>query len=116
MDELIYRSLRVRYEVIYSKNIKNIEVFIKGIKIAGGLLQFLELVAIFEGFLANQLPKGKYPIVIRNKTPYLTFSDGYERIYMDKGAVRIYLKILKQFEKKIDIFVAGKNIYEEFSQ
>jgi len=109
MDELTYRGLKVRYEIIYSKNIKNIEVFIKGIQIAGGLLQFLELIAIFEGFLANQLPKEKYSIVVKNKTPYLTFSDGRERIYMDKGVVRIYLKILKQFEKKIDIFVVGES-------
>lgn len=110
--ELIYEDLKVRYKIIYSTNVKDILVYIKGLPVAVGLLQFLELIAVMEGFLANQLPpkKERYSIAIKDKIPYLSlYVKKYDRrIFLDKAEVRVYLKILKQFEKKIDIFVAGE--------
>jgi hypothetical protein len=116
-QELIYEDLKVRYKIIYSKNIKDILVYIKGLPVAVGLLQFLELIAVMEGFLANQLPpkKERYAIAIKGKIPYLSlYVKKYDRrIFLDKAEVRVYLKILKQFEKKIDIFTAGEKQTEE---
>ena len=91
-------------------------VYIKGLPVAVGLLQFLEFIAVMEGFLANQLPpkKERYLVAIKDKIPYLSlYVKKYDRrIFLDKAEVRVYLKILKQFEKKIDIFVAGESIEE----
>ncbi len=114
--KLIYEDLKVRYKIIYSTNVKDILVYIKGLPVAVGLLQFLELIAVMEGFLANQLPpkKERYSIAIKDKIPYLSlYVKKYDRrIFLDKAEVRVYLKILKQFEKKVDIFVAGESIEE----
>ncbi len=109
MKELIYEDLKVKYEIIYSKSIKDILVYIKGLPVAIGLLQFLELTAVMEGFLANQLPpkKERYSIAIKNKIPYLSlYVKKYDRrIFLDKAETRVYLKILKQFEKSVNIIL-----------
>jgi len=114
--ELTYEDLKVKYKIIYSKNIWDILVYLKGLPVAVGLLQFLELISVMEGFLANQLPqkKERYSIAIKDKIPYLSlYVKKYDRrIFLDKAEVRVYLKILKQFEKKIDIFIAGESIEE----
>ena len=106
MQELIYEDSEVRYEIIYSKNIKDIIVYIKGLSVAAGLLQFLELIAIMEGFLANQLPPegDRYGITLKKKIPYLSLylKEYNTGVFLDKAEVRIYLKILKQFEKKVE--------------
>ena len=91
---------------------------IDSLPVAVGILQFLELVAVMEGFLANQLPpkKERYRIAIKDKIPYLGF---YVRkygsiVYLDKAETRVYLKILKQFEKKVDIIWNGETIGEHY--
>ena len=67
-----------------------------------------------EGFLANQLPpkKERYSIAIKDKIPYLSlYVKKYDRrIFLDKAEVRVYLKMLRQIEKKIDIFVTRESI------
>lgn len=57
--EISYQKLTVRYKEMYFKNIKEIVVYFGSLPVAVDLLQFLELVAVFEGFLANQLPPKK---------------------------------------------------------
>jgi uncharacterized protein YlxW (UPF0749 family) len=117
MQRISYEGLLVEYDIIQHTKIKDIVVYISDVIVARGLLEFLELVALMEGFLANQLPheKEKYEIVIEDKTPYLVLDVAkyQEKVYMDKAEVRVYLKILKQFEKKVDIFVAGEKQSEE---
>jgi len=109
--ELEYLDLKVAYSTKYSTKLAGIVVYIKGLPVAIGVLQFLELVAVMEGFLANQLPprKERYRIAIKNKIPYLGFYvKKYDReVFLDKADVRVYLKILKQFERMVYILDEG---------
>jgi len=110
--ELRYQRLKVEYKIIHSRDLKDILVKIDGLPIAVGILQFLELVAVMEGFLANQLPpkKARYKIAIKDKIPYLGFYvKKYDSVvFLDKAEVRIYLKILKQFERAVNIIWNGQ--------
>ena len=68
--------------------------------------------SINQGFLANQLPpkKERYKIAIKDKIPYLGFFvKKYDRVvYLDKAETRVYLKILKQFERAVNIIWNGR--------
>ena len=111
-QELIYQRLKVEYKIIHSRDLQDILVKIDGLPVAVGILQFLELVAVMEGFLANQLPpkKERYKIAIKDKIPYLGFFvKKYNKVvYLDKAETRVYLKILKQFEKAVNIIWNGR--------
>ncbi len=111
-QELIYQRLKVEYKIIHSRDLQDILVKIDGLPVAVGILQFLELVAVMEGFLANQLPpkKERYKIAIKDKIPYLGFFvKKYNKVvYLDKAETRVYLKILKQFERAVNIIWNGK--------
>ena len=111
-QELIYQRLKVEYKIIHSRDLKDILVKIDGLPVAVGILQFLELVAVMEGFLANQLPpkKERYKIAIKDKIPYLGFFvKKYNKVvYLDKAETRVYLKILKQFERAVNIIWNGR--------
>ena len=111
-QELIYQRLKVEYKIIHSKDLQDILVKVDGLPVAVGILQFLELVAVMEGFLANQLPpkKERYKIAIKDKIPYLGFFvKKYNKVvYLDKAETRVYLKILKQFERAVNIIWNGR--------
>ena len=113
-----YQRLKVEYKIIYSRDLQDILVKIDGVPLAVGILQFLELVAVMEGFLANQLPpkKERYKIAIKDKIPYLGFYvKKYDKVvYLDKAETRVYLKILKQFEKAVNIIWNGESIGERY--
>ncbi len=49
-QELIYQRLKVEYKIIHSRDLQDILVKIDGLPVAVGILQFLELVAVMEGF------------------------------------------------------------------
>lgn len=67
-----------------------------------------------EGFLANQLPpkKERYKIAIKDKIPYLGFFvKKYDKVvFLDKAETRVYLKILKQFEKVVNIIWKDESV------
>ncbi len=113
-----YQRLKVEYKIIYSRDLQDILVKIDGVPLAVGILQFLELVAVMEGFLANQLPpkKERYKIAIKDKISYLGFYvKKYDKVvYLDKAETRVYLKILKQFEKAVNIIWNGESIGERY--
>ena len=112
--QIEYQRLKVEYKIIHSRDLQDILVKIDGLPVAVGILQFLELVAVMEGFLANQLPpkRERYKIAIKDKIPYLGFYvKKYDNVvFLDKAEVRVYLKILKQFEKVVNIIWNGKSI------
>jgi len=112
--ELQCQRIKIEYKIIHSRDLKDILVKIDGLPVAVGILQFLELVAVMEGFLANQLPpkKEKYKIAIKDKIPYIGFYvKKYDKVvFLDKAETRVYLKILKQFERAINIIWNGESI------
>ena len=112
--QIEYQRLKVEYKIIHSRDLQDILVKIDGLPVAVGILQFLELVAVMEGFLANQLPpkRERYKIAIKDKIPYLGFYvKKYDNVvFLDKAEVRVYLKILKQFEKAVNIIWNGESI------
>jgi len=120
MDKKIeYGELKIEYALKYSKEIKDIAVYLLDLKVANGVFEFLELVAVFEAFLANQLPRsvGKYKVVIKDKTPYLWISTSGKALYLNKAKVKIFLKFLKNLEKSVNLIYHGedtKEIEDEF--
>jgi len=111
-QQIKYQRLKVEYKIIHSRDLQDILVKIDGLPVAVGILQFLELVAVMEGFLANQLPpkKERYKIAIKDKVPYLGFyiKKYDDVVFLDKAEVRVYLKILKQFERAVNIIWNGE--------